>query len=63
MSYRRFCSSLILSFLSVADVRAQLATVPTQLGAPPVTRLAPGGTATVDLRTWLGVPGVTGQVV
>ena len=44
-------------------VRAQLATVPTQLGTPPATTLAPGGTATVDLRPWLGVPGVTGQVV
>lgn len=63
MSYRRFSLSLILCFLSAAGVRAQLATVPTQLGTPPVTTLAPGGTVTVDLRTWLGVPGVTGQVM
>ena len=28
-----------------------------------MTTLAPGGTATIDLRTLLGVPGVTGQVM
>jgi len=51
-------------FLAVtASGRAQLATVPTLLGTPPATTLAPGGTVTVDLRTWLGVPGITGQVV
>ena len=43
--------------------RAQLASVPTQLGVPLATTLAPGGTATIDLRPWLGVPGVSGQVV
>ena len=45
-----------------ATLRAQLASTPTTTGTPPATLLSPGGTATVDLRNWLVVPGVNGQV-
>jgi cyclophilin family peptidyl-prolyl cis-trans isomerase len=62
MSFPRLLSSLVVFFVCVFVARAQLATVPTSLGTPPVTALAPGGTATVDLKNWLVVPGVTGQV-
>ena len=46
-----------------ATLCAQLATVPTQFGPAPATTLSLGETQTVDLRTLLGVPGVTGQVM
>ncbi len=55
--------TLIVSLVLTSHIRAQLATVPTQLGVPTVTTLVPGGTATIDLRPWLGVPGVNGQVM
>lgn len=64
MSISRIISCFAVLFALALSVRAQLATVPTLLGAPPaMTTLAPGGTTTVDLRTLLGVPGVTGQVM
>ena len=60
---RIFSCTVIFLGLALAG-RAQLASVPTTLGVPPATTtIAPGGTATVDLRSYLGVPGITGQVM
>jgi cyclophilin family peptidyl-prolyl cis-trans isomerase len=55
-----FCAA---SLVFNPTLRAQMATVPTQFGSAPATTLSPGETQTVDLRTLLGVPGITGQVM
>ena len=55
-----FCAA---SLVFNPTLRAQFATVPTQFGSAPATTLSPGETQTVDLRTLLGVPGITGQVM
>ena len=62
--FSRLLWSFCAAFLFLVTVlRAQLATVPTQLGTAPAITLFPGETLSVDLRTLLGVPGVTGQVL
>lgn len=63
MISRILLSGLLVSVILALGLRAQQATTPTTLGTPPPTLLAPGSQVTVDLRTFLGVPGVTGQVV
>jgi cyclophilin family peptidyl-prolyl cis-trans isomerase len=63
MISRILLSGLLVSVILALGLRAQQATTPTTLGTPPPTLLAPGGQVTVDLRAFLGVPGVTGQVV
>jgi len=55
-----FCAA---SLVFHPTLRAQFATVPPQFGSAPAPTLSPGETQTVDLRTLLGVPGITGQVM
>ena len=63
MISRILLSGFLVSVVLGLGLQAQQATTPTTLGTPPPTLLAPGGQVTVDLRAFLGVPGVTGQVV
>lgn len=63
MFSRFFPAGLLLISALAIGLRGQQAATPTTLATPGPTLLAPGGRVTVDLRTFLGVPGVTGQVV
>src|SRR5581483_2514557 len=59
MRSRRFLISLVLG-LTGLGLRAQ---VPTAQSGIAAQAIAPGGTATLDLRNYFGLPGVSGQIV
>ena len=63
MIFRTLLGGLLGLVALTLGLRAQQATTPTTLASPGPTLLTPGGRVTMDLRTFLGVPGVTGQVV